>query len=1057
MNFLQRFIERPILATVLSILIVLLGIVGMLSLPITRFPDIAPPSVNVSLSYPGANSETVAKAVLLPVEEAINGVEGMTYINSRASNSGSGSITVYFEVGMDPDLAAVNVQNRLSVAMNQIPSEVVQQGITTTKRQAGNMMTIDIFSKDTLFDETFLQAYAKNNIIREILRVQGVAQANLLGSRDYSMRTWLLPEKLASYGLTPQDVIDAIKDQSFEIAPGSFGENSDEMFETILKYRGRFNLPKEYENIVIRSNSDGSVLYLRDVARVEFGASNYGSDNKVNGYPGVTINIQQTNGSNAREIDIAIRKILERAKEDFPEGVFYNVSYSVREQIDASISQVKHTLVEAFILVFIIVFIFLQDFRSTLIPAIAIPVSLLGTFFFLKLMGFSINVLTMFALVLVIGIVVDDAIVVVEAVHHKMQHTKLSPLKASIATMKEITGAILSITMVMTAVFLPVGFMTGPVGMFYQQFSYTLAFAILISAFNALTLSPALCALILRNENKKQDDAYQRVPHRTTFFQRFKTSFNTGFEKYTEKYIRAVGSLIKYRWLSLAGLGIVILLTVLLMRSVDKSFIPTEDDSFVTYSLAMPPGASLTRTTEAVRKADNILKQHPAVASVTSVSGYNVLTSSRSSAFATGYINLKPYSERGKTKNINKIMGQIEHDLSIIKEGKFSVFTRPTIQGFGDFSGVQFVIQDRNAGDFVKFGSVAESLIDDLNSRPEIGKAFTPFKTNFPQYQVEVDYLRAKHLGVKIKDLMNTVRAYFGRVQAGDFNRFGRHYRVYMSADIEYRSEPSDLKNIFVKNSSGEMVPVSAVVTLKKAFGPETVSRFNLFNSIIVNVVPASGYSTGKVMQLIDEIAKEKLPRGFSYEWTGMSREESQSSSQTTLIFILSILFVYFLLAAQYESYILPFAVLLSIPTGLFGIFATIKTVGINNNIYVQVALIMLIGLLAKNAILIIEYAVQRRRNGMSIIEAAVEASRLRLRPIVMTSFAFIAGLIPLMWTVGPSAIGNKSISISAAGGMLFGVMMGIFIIPVLYVIFQTWHEAIRDRLKQPEDELDEE
>ncbi len=1056
MNFLQRFIERPILATVLSILVVLLGIVGMLSLPITRFPDIAPPSVNVSLSYPGANSETVAKAVLLPIEEAINGVEGMTFINSRANNSGSGSITVYFRVGMDPDLAAVNVQNRLAVAMNQIPAEVVEQGITTIKRQAGNMMTIDIFSKDTLFDETFLQAYAKNNIIREILRVEGVAQANLLGSRDYSMRTWLLPEKLAGYGLTPQDVIAAIKDQSFEIAPGSFGENSDEMFETILKYRGRFNLQKEYENIVVRSNSDGSVLYLRDVARVEFGASNYGSDNKVNGFPGVTINIQQTNGSNARDIDIAIRQILERASSDFPEGMFYNISYSVRDQIDESISQVKHTLVEAFILVFIIVFIFLQDFRSTLIPAIAIPVSLLGTFFFLKLMGFSINVLTMFALVLVIGIVVDDAIVVVEAVHHKMQHDKLSPTKAAIATMKEITGAILSITMVMTAVFLPVGFMTGPVGMFYQQFSYTLAFAILISAFNALTLSPALCALILKNEYKKGND-FQKVAHRTTFFQRFKTKFNDGFEKYTEKYIKIIRSMIQYKWISLAGLMLVLIFTVLIMRSVDKSFIPTEDDSFVTYSLAMPPGASLARTTEAVRKADNILKQHNAIASVTSVSGYNVLTSSRSSAFATGYINLKPYAERGKVKDINKIMAQIEQDLSIIKEGKFSVFTRPTIQGFGDFSGVEFVIQDRNAGDFVKFGEVAESLIDELNTKPEIGKAFTPFKTNFPQYEVDVDYLRAKHLGVKIKDLMNTMRAYFGRVQAGDFNRFGRHYRVYMSADIEYRSEPSDLKNIFVKNSSGEMVPVSAVVTLKKAFGPETVSRFNLFNSIIVNVVPASGHSTGQVMEIIESVAKEKLPRGFSYEWTGMSREERQAGSQTTLIFVLSILFVYFLLAAQYESYILPFAVLLSIPTGLFGIYATIKAVGIDNNIYVQVALIMLIGLLAKNAILIIEYAVQRRKLGLSIVDSAVEASRLRLRPIVMTSFAFIAGLIPLMWTVGPSAIGNKSISISAAGGMFFGVMMGIFIIPVLYVVFQSWHEVLRDRLKQTEEEANEE
>lgn len=1034
------------LATVISIMFIVLGIVGITQLSVTRFPDIAPPSVTVSLSYPGANAETVANAVLLPVEEAINGVENMTYIKSTASNSGSGNINVFFKLGTNPDQAAVNVQNRITKAVNSIPSEVAEAGISVTKRQSGNIMTIDLYSEDpdSVFDETFLQAYAKNNLIRKMLRVQGVASVSRLGARDYAMRVWLNPEKLAVYGMVPQDVTSAIKDQNFEIAPGKFGENSLEVFETVLKHKGRFSRPEEYGELVIKANADGSLLHLKDVARVEFGASNYGSDNKVNGHPGITLNVSQTNESNARDIDKAIREILEQSSKTFPEGVKYSISYSVRNQIDESISQVIHTLIEAFIFVFIIVFLFLQNFRTTLIPAIAIPVSLIGTFFFLYLIGYSINVLTMFALVLAIGIVVDDAIVVVEAVYHKMHSTDLGPRKATSRAMKEITGAILSITMVMAAVFLPIGFMEGPVGLFYQQFAFTLAIAIVISAFNALTLSPVLCTLLLKKEKEK--DGNIGDPKRKLHI-RFFTAFNTGFNAFTEKYIQMLSPLIRHKWLSLAGLAVITLVTWVLMSFTPTGFIPTEDDSFLTYSIAMPPGASLDRTTKTLREADAIIRKSEAIESMTSVSGYNILNASTSPTYAMGYINLKPYKERGKVKNIDAIIDQLRDSLSTIKKGEFSVFTRPTIQGFGDFSGLQFVLQDEQEQSFEQFDKVANDFLTALNQREEISSAFTLFDANFPQYELTIDYVKAKSMGVSVNGLMKAIQAFYGRVTVSDFSRFGRQYRVYMQADAQYRNDPESFKSIFIKNSKGEMLPANTLITLKKVFGPETVTRYNLFNSISVNATPAPGYSTGDAMKVVDEVVSQQLPAGYGYEWTGISLEENETGGQTAMIFALSLLFVYFLLATQYESYLLPFAVIFSIPTGLLGVFTAIKAVGIDNNIYVQVGIIMLMGLLAKNAILIVEFAVQERAKGTSIVHSALSAARLRLRPIVMTSLAFIAGLIPLMWTIGPSAQGNHSISIGAAGGMLFGVTLGLLIIPVLFVVFQHLHEKLSSKI----------
>lgn len=1025
------------MASVISILLVIAGAVGISRLPVTRFPDIAPPSVSVSVSYPGGNAETVAQTVLLPLEEAINGVENMTYIRSIANNSGSGTISVFFKPGTDPDIAAVNVQNSISRAVNQIPPEVNEAGISVVKRQSGNIMTINLFSEDenSPYDETFLQAYARINLIREILRVEGVAQAALLGGRDYSMRVWLNPEKLAVYSLTPQDVIAAIREQNFEAAPGKFGEASDEVFEAVLKHKGRFSEPEQYERIPIRTNLDGSVLYLKDIARVEFGSTNYGSDNKVNSRPGITINISQTNNSNAKEIDEKIREVLAYNSQFFPEGITYDISYSVREQIDDSIQQVIMTIIEACILVFITVSLFLQNYRSTLIPAIAIPVSLVGTFFFLQLLGFSINVLTMFALVLSIGIVVDDAIVVVEAVHQKMHDQKMKAKQATISAMSEITGAIISITLVMAAVFLPVGFMEGPVGLFYRQFAYTLVIAILISALNALTLSPVLCALLLKPEHEEGETESQNtfVKYRNRFFK----AFNTGFDAFTGKYLGIVGFLLKRKWIGLASLAALSTLTYVLFVNTPRAFIPTEDDSFLTYSLAMPPGASLARTTEALTKADQIIQNHPAVASVNSVSGYNVVDATSSPSFAMGYINLHPLKERGDIQAIDQVREDLLKQLSVIYEGSISIFARPTVQGFGDFNGLEFVLQDRLGEDFQTFSEVADEFIRELNKQEEIESAFTSFKANFPQYELEIDYLKAKAMGVNVREMLRTVQSLFGRVQSGDFSRFGRQYRVFMQADVQYRDEPESLNSIFVKSGSGEMVPINTLVKVKPVYGPEIVTRYNLFNSISINATPAPGYSTGDAMQAVENTAK-KLPANYSYEWTGMSLEEKQSGGQTALIFGLSLLFVYFLLAAQYESYLLPFAVMLSIPVGLLGVFLFIGMAGIANNIYVQVGLIMLIGLLAKNAILIVEFAVQSHKEGLPPMDAAIKAAKLRIRPIMMTSLAFIAGLIPLMRTIGPSAIGNKSVSISAAGGMIFGVVLGVFIIPVLYAIFQS-------------------
>lgn len=1039
----KKFIDRPVLATVISILLVILGVLGLTKLPLQQFPEIAPPAVQVTALYPGANAETVLRSVAPSLEESINGVENMSYMSSTASNDGSLVITVYFKLGTDPDQAAVNVQNRVSQATSQLPAEVIQAGVTTAKQQNSLIMVIGLYSEDEKsYDQTFLSNYSAINLVPEIKRIQGVGAAAIFGgSKDYSMRVWLNPAQMATYNLSPADVIASIKDKNLEAAPGLFGEGSKTAFEYVLKYKGKLTKPKEYENIIIRSNADGSFLRLKDVARIEFGAYTYSSVTKMNGHIGLNMAIQQLSGSNANEIQIAITKFMKKAEKDFPKGIKSIVVYSTKTSLDQSIDQVIHTLIEAFILVFIVVFIFLQDFRSTLIPAIAVPVAILGTFFFMKVFGFSINLLTLFALVLAIGIVVDDAIVVVEAVHSKMEHKHLGPKAATAAAMHEITGAIISITLVMSAVFLPVGFMEGSTGLFYRQFAFTLAIAIVISAVNALTLSPALCALFLKEVS--HHEAGDAKPVNSTFKQRFFFGFNKSFDSLTNRYVGSLKFLIRLKWVGLLGLLIVVLSTVWMVKKTPTGFIPSEDQGFIAIAMSMPAGASLDRSEAVVNQAEGLLRPLPFTKIYNGLAGFSILTSSNSPSAGSIFILLNPTEKRGEVKDINEIMNIVRGKLATIKGATFFVFTFPTVPGFSNIDGLDMVLQDKTGGNLNRFSGIANNFIGELMKRPEIAVAFTSFKADYPQLEMELDNEKAEQLGVSTQAILQTMQGYFGSAQASDFNRFGKYYRVMVQADIAERSDPSSMDGVFVKNRAGENVPINTLIKLKRVYGTETASRYNLFNSIGINAIPKPGFSSGDAIRAVDEVAAKQLPSGFSYEYTGLTKEEITSGGQSVVIFALCLIFVYFLLAAQYESYILPFAVILSIPTGIFGVFVAIGFTGISNNIYVQVALVMLIGLLAKNAILIIEFAVQRRRAGQPLVAAALEAAKLRLRPIIMTSLAFVVGLIPMMRATGPSALGNHSISIGAAGGMITGVILGLFIIPVLFVIFQFLQEKI--------------
>jgi len=1044
---LKRFIERPVLSTVVSIILFILGGLSIFTLPISLFPDIAPPSVLVQANYPGANAEVVARSVATPLEESINGVENMTYMTSNSSNDGSMSLTVYFKQGTNPDIAAVNVQNRVSKATSQIPAEVIQAGISTQKQQNSIIMFISLYSTDSAYDETFLQNYAKINLIPKIQRIPGVADASPFGSKDYSMRIWLKPDRLVANNLSPVEVTSAIRDQSLEAAPGRLGQSSKEVYEYVLKYKGKLNKDEDYENIIVKSNSDGSVVRLKDVARVEFGSYTYSSNSTLNGHPTTGIAIQQVAGSNANDILTQAEQLVDKFSASLPKGLHTTIMYNSKEFLDASIDQVKHTLIEAFVLVFIVVFIFLQDFRSTLIPAIAVPVAIVGTFFFLQVFGFTINLLTLFALVLAIGIVVDDAIVVVEAVHAKMENTNLPVREATLKSMSEISGAIISITLVMMAVFIPVGFLKGPTGVFYRQFGYTLAIAIFISAVNALTLSPALCAIFLKDLHSEEHGK------KKGFGARFFAAFNVGFRNMTDKYLGSLRFLFRHKWITIGGLIALAIGSYMLMQRTPSGFIPTEDQGFILYAVNTPPGSSLDKTHKAIAEIDSIIKADPIADRRYNVEGLNFISNANASPYGAGFVRMKPVDDRGPLKDINAISGNLTMKVAMqVKDAHAFFFTFPTIQGFGNVAGFEFALQDQNNGSMERLSNMSNTFLGALMQRKEIAYAFTTFASGNPQYMIDVDNNKAKQMGVSVADLMQTMQIYYGSSFVSDFNRFGKYYRVMAQADVPYRNNEESLRSIYVKNNQGQLIPVNQLLTLKKVYGPETVSHNNLYNSATINGVPKPGYSTGDAIKAIEETAAQVLPKGWGYEFTGITREEKLAGSQMIFIFILSLVFIYFLLAAQYESYILPFAIVLSIPAGIFGVFAFLQIFGVDNNIYVQVSLIMLVGLLAKNAILITEYAVQRRHAGMQLWDAAREAAKLRLRPILMTSFAFIVGLLPLMRAKGAAALGNRSIGTGAVGGMLTGVLLGVFIVPVLFIIFQYLQERFvgMQKVKSP-------
>ncbi|WP_137904494.1 efflux RND transporter permease subunit [Chryseobacterium sp. 2VB] len=1038
---LKKIIDRPVLATVISLIIVILGIIGLNQLAVTRFPDISPPTITVSGSYPGGNSETVIRSVVTPLEEQINGVEDMEYMKSTASNDGTFSISIIFKQGVNADQAAVNVQNRVQQATPILPQEVVRMGLTTSKQQNSMVLIFNIYTEDNKqYDETFLQNYANINLIPQVKRVKGVGQAMVFGLKDYSMRIWLNPQKMSSYGLEPADVSRAIADHSLESAPGKLGEESDAALEYVIRYKGKKNKPEQYENIIVK-NTGNQVIRLKDVGRVEFGAISNTGDNLSNGKNAVTVAIMQTTGSNANQIEIGVNKALDQLSKSFPPGIKYTKVMSTKERLDEATGQVKSTLIEAFILVFIVVFIFLQDFRSTIIPAVAVPVAIIGTFFFLLVLGFTINVLTLFALVLAIGIVVDDAIVVVEAVHSNMEGTDLSGREATHKAMSEITGAVISITLVMSAVFIPIGFMSGSAGLFYKQFAYTLAIAIIISAVNALTLTPALCAVFLKNNHSGEGKKPKG------FGQRFAVAFNAGFNNMTNRYVKGVRFLIGRKWIAGGLIIAVIGVAGWLMSSTPKSFVPMEDDGFFMYTLSMPPGTALTKTTEVSNKINDILKGVEAVQENTSITGYNLLSNSAGPAYAMGFVKLKPKKERGDVQDIQEVVDMATAKLGVIKEGSVMTFRMPPVEGYGMTNDAEIVLQDRMGRDPQVLKAKADELIGQLMQVPEVAFAYTMFRADYPQMELEVNEDKAKQLGVSISNLLGTVQTYFSGDQSQNFSRFGKFYRVNIKADGVFRMDEQAFNDIFVKNEKGDMVPVNTLITLKKVYGPESVQRYNLYNSLNINVSPKPGVSNGELMGKLEQTLS-KLPSDYSYEWTGLSLEEKSAGNQTIAIFGLCLLFVYLLLAAQYESYILPLAVMLSIPTGIVGAFLGIKAIGLDNNIYVQVGLIMLIGLLAKNAILIVEFAIQRRKAGLSILDSSLEGAKARLRPIIMTSLAFIVGMVPLMISSGGMASGNKSISTSAAMGMLSGVVLGVFVIPVLYMFFQYLDEKFSAKKK---------
>ena len=1033
----KSFINRPVLSTVVSIMIVILGILGIISLPISQYPDIAPVTVSISANYGGANAETVLKSVVIPIEEQVNGVENMDYISSSASNSGSANITVYFKQGTNGDIAAVNVQNAVSRANASLPSEVVQSGVTVRKQNSGNLMFLTFFSENKELDDVFLQNYLNINVIPALKRISGVGDASVFGGKNYSMRVWLDPQKLQAYKLNPTEVTAAISAQSREAAAGTLGQNSGSSYEYVIKYKGKYKEVSEYENIVLKALDGGRMLRLKDVAKIELDALSYTGFSESKGRPAVAMGISQTPGSNAHEIIQNIEKYLKSVEPTFPEGITYTINFNANTFLDAAISKVVSTLLEAFLLVFLVVYIFLQDFRSTLIPAIAVPVSIVGTFFFLNLFGYSINMLTLFALVLAIGIVVDDAIVVVEAVHAKMEQTHEKAKPATISAMNEITGAIISITLVMAAVFVPVTFMGGTTGVFYKQFGVTRIVAIAISAINALTLRPVLCSLFLKPHGDKE---YEEKSWIGKFFHKFNVAFNAA----TLKYGKTFTFFLRHKWVTLvlfvlAGGGI-----YYANSQMKSGFVPNEDQGFVMMNAEMIPGASMERVANVMREVNEKLSNIPGVENATFVTGRGML-SGEGSNNGMGFLKLKPFKERSKIpgQDINTIIQRAFGAASSIKDAKVIFFQPSSVPGFGLGGGVSFVLLDKAGSELSQVNTDVQKFLAALMQRPEIQFAQTSFNVDYPQYQMDINVERAMQSGIAVSTILSTLQNYIGGFYATDFTLYGKQYRVMVQALPEARKDLNSLNSLYVKTGNGQMAPISEFVTLNRTFGAQSLSRYNLFTSVAVSAQNNPAYSSGDAIKAVEEVAAQTLNANYSIDYTGLSREEQNSGSQTILIFMLSLVFTYFILSAQYESYILPLSVLFSLPFGIFGAYLGQWLFGLENNIYFQISLIMLMGLLAKNAILIVEFAVQRRRHGESLSKAAINAAMARLRPILMTSFAFIVGLLPLVFATGVGAAGNRSVATGAAVGQLIGTFFGLIVIPVLFVIFQHLQELI--------------
>ena len=1047
---LDTYINRPVLSTVISILIVILGIIGLTTLPITQYPDIAPPTVSVRASYTGANSTAVLNSVIAPLEDQINGVENMMYITSSASNDGTASIEVYFNQGTDPDMAAVNVQNRVSMAQGLLPAEVTRIGVTTQKRQNSMLLIFSLYDVEDKYDIEFIENYANINLIPEIKRVKGVGDANVMG-QDYSMRIWLKPDVMAQYKLVPSDVSAALAEQNIEAAPGQFGEQGDQSFQYSIRYKGRLQKPVEFENIVIKALPDGEVLRLGDVARLELGRLSYALSNKVNGHKAVSCIVYQMAGTNATETIQNLEAVLAKAEKSLPSGLGISVAQNANDFLFASIHEVIKTLIEAFLLVFIVVYIFLQDMRSTVIPAIAIPVALVGTFFALKLIGFSLNLLTLSAMVLAIAIVVDDAIVVVEGVHAKLDQGYQSVKQASIDAMNELGGAIVSITLVMMSVFIPVSFMEGTAGTFYRQFGLTMAISIAFSALNALTLSPALCAIFLKPHT---DHAGQKQ----TFVKRFHTAFNAAYDNLLKKYKKHVLFFIQKRVLSACIVVASIVLLVFFMNTTPTGMVPNEDTGTIMGAVTLPPGASQERAMEVLDRVDSLVAADPAVQSRTVISGFSFI-GGRGPSYGSIIIKLKDWEERSMMQNSDIIYSTLfMRAQKVVKDAQVLFFAPPMIPGYSMSSDIELNMQDRTGGDLERFFQVIQDYTKALEQRPEINSARTTFNPSFPQYMLDIDAAACKKAGISPSDILTTMQGYYGGLYASNFNSFGKMYRVMIQADPAARKHLESLNSIKVR-SGQDMAPITQFVTIKKVYGPDVISRFNLYTSIKVMVAPASGYTSGQALAAISEVADQNLPTGFGYELGGMAREEAATSSGTTaIIFLLCFVFVYLLLSAQYESYILPLSVLLSIPFGLLGSFLFVNGMGslsnipmlkmilgsMSNDIYMQIALIMLMGLLAKNAILIVEFALDRRKMGMSITWAAVLGAAARLRPILMTSLAMIVGLLPMMFAFGVGAHGNRTLGTSAIGGMWIGMICQIFIVPALFVAFQYLQEKIK-------------